>query len=640
MGNYAAGLLANPEALEPADWTFPDIDKDGTLSAMIMLADGVDPSDPETAARIGLVANMSDMMIDLCDTFKAENAYVALPEGIHLAATRNAGGWYQPDGTLQNFDPRERYWYKEAVEAGKLIFTDVGDDRETGQLCIVCAMPVYREDGKLLAVVGSDFFLTEIQEAVQSVAGDDEFHIIINQDGQVIFSPREEGELRPTGDLHAGETSSVEALAMDLRQSENEELAAFVTDVMQGNGDTRTVTVEGKPYYMAGAPIPTLGWTEISVFSQEKANETMSRMLETYGEIQTEAVASYRREQFHFRLNATFIVLMELLVMISLVIRQGRKIVQPLNLITKHISETKGGEMEFQVEDAYRTGDEIEVLANAFSELSHKTVEYVEQVRIASAEKERILSDLQMAAEIQESVLPNTFPAFPDRSEVDIYAVMDPAREVGGDFYDFFFIDPDHLALVIADVSGKGIPASLFMMVSRAIIKNCAMLGRGPAQILEEANRALCSENKMEMFVTVWIGILEISTGRLMTANAGHENPIVFRSQEGNWESITDKHGFVLGGMEDVRYRETETALNPGDSIFVYTDGLPEAENANGEFFGTARMMEVLQQVGQASPEEVLGSLQDAVNDFVGQAEQFDDLTMLCLEYRGNGAGA
>ncbi len=144
----------------------------------------------------------------------------------------------------------------------------------------------------------------------------------------------------------------------------------------------------------------------------------------------------------------------------------------------------------------------------------------------------------------------------------------------------------------------------------------------------------------MEMFVPVWIGILEISTGRLMTANAGHENPLVFRSQEGNWESITDKHGFVLGGMEDVRYRETETALNPGDSIFVYTDGLPEAENANGEFFGTARMMEVLQQVGQASPEEVLGSLQDAVNDFVGQAEQFDDLTMLCLEYRGNRAEA
>ena len=638
VAKFAADVLSAPEAFPPAKWAFPDTAKNGEVSAMIMLADGLDPEDPDTAARIGLIANMSEMMIDLCEAFGAENTYVALPEGIHLAATRNAAGWYQEDGTLQHFDPRERYWYKEAVAAEDLIFTDVGDDKETGQLCIVCATPVYGGDGELLAVVGSDFFLTEIQRAVESVTGDDEYHVIVNRNGQVIFSPQTEGELRATGDLHVGEGQASGTQALDLRNSENAELAAFMTDVMQGNGAARAITLEDRPYYVAAAPIPTVGWREISVFSQEKANETMRAMMDAYDEIETEALTSYRTERFRFRLYTSVAIVLELVAMMALVMVQGRKIVEPLNLITKRISETRGDEMEFKMEEAYRTGDEIEVLAGAFSDLTRKTAEYVEQVRVVTAEKERIGSELKMAREIQASVLPSDFPAFPDRPEVDIYAIMDPAKEVGGDFYDFFFIDPDHLAMLIADVSGKGVPAALFMMISRAILKNCAMMGQDAAQILEEANRVLCSENSMEMFVTVWIGILEISTGRVVTANAGHENPVVYRASDGSWTEQKEKHGFVLGGIETSCYRESEFRLEPGDRIFVYTDGLPEAENEEGAFFGTERMMEVLRQSSPNSPEEVLGTLRGAVNGFVGQAEQFDDLTMLCVEYHGSGA--
>ena len=287
LGNYAAVLLDNPEDVQPAEWAFPDKDKDGTLSTMVMLADGLDPSDPETAARIGLLANLTDITMELCDTFESENVYIALPEGIHFVASRNAGGWYQEDGTLQSFDPSQRYWFKEAVEAGKLIFTDVGDDKETGRLCIVCAMPVYGKDGELLAVAGSDFFLTEIQEVVESVSGDGEFHVIANRNGHVIFSPREEGEFRPTGDLHAGEEKTDTAVqALDLRHSENAELAAFMADAMRGNGGARTVTLEDGTYYMAGAPIESVGWTEISVVSQEKANENIRAMMSKYSEIQ------------------------------------------------------------------------------------------------------------------------------------------------------------------------------------------------------------------------------------------------------------------------------------------------------------------------------------------------------------------
>ena len=638
LGNYAAGLLDGPQDVQPAEWAFPDADKDGTLSTMVMLADDLDPEDPETAARIGLLANLSDIMIELCETFEAENVYIALPEGIHLVASRNAGGWYQEDGTLQSFDPRQRYWFREAVEAGKLIFTDVGDDKETGRLCIVCAMPVYGKNGELLAVAGSDFFLTEIQEAVESVSGEGEFHVIANRSGHVIFSPREEGEFRPTGDLHAGEVQTDGGVqALDLRNSDNAELAAFMTDAMQGNGSARPVTLEDGTYYMSGAPIETVGWTEISVVSQEKANETIQAMLSKYSEIQGDALTSYRAQNNQYMPIIAVVLAAELILMLALVTRQGRRIVQPLNSITKRISEIQGSDMEFEMEDTYRTGDEIEVLAGAFSELTHKTAEYVEQVRKVSAEKERIGSELRMATRIQESMLPNTFPAFPECPAVDIYASMDPAKEVGGDFYDFFFIDRDHLAMVIADVSGKGVPAALFMMISRTIIKNCAMLGKSAAEILEESNRAMCSENKMEMFVTVWIGILDIGTGRIATANAGHEDPVICRSKEGKWERIKEKHGFVLGGIFNIRYKEREILLNPGDKLFVYTDGVPEACNSKGEFFGTDRMMEALRPAAQGTPKDVLTSVREAVNDFADEAEQFDDLTMLCLEYKGPG---
>ena len=249
-------------------------------------------------------------------------------------------------------------------------------------------------------------------------------------------------------------------------------------------------------------------------------------------------------------------------------------------------------------------------------------------------EQERLNTELKMASEIQGSMLPHDFPPFPERTEFDIYASMDPAREVGGDFYDYFLIDEDHLCLVIADVSGKGIPASLFMMVSKVIVQSCAMLGQGPANILSKTNEALSSNNQVDMFVTVWVGILEISTGKLTAANAGHEYPALMKN--GRFSLLKDKHGFVIGGLEGVPYREYELALKPGDKIFVYTDGLPEATDANGEMFGTERMLHALNEKADDTPQGILTNVAGAVDEFVKDAEQFDDLTMLCMEYKGS----
>ena len=249
------------------------------------------------------------------------------------------------------------------------------------------------------------------------------------------------------------------------------------------------------------------------------------------------------------------------------------------------------------------------------------------------AEKQRINTELTMASQIQEEMLPHEFPPYPDRREFDIYASMDPAREVGGDFYDFFLIDDDHLCLVIADVSGKGVPASLFMTVTKVTIKNFAMFGGAASEIIRATNDLLCSNNQSEMFVTVWLGILEISTGRVTAVNAGHEYPAL--KNGGSFVLFQDKHGFVVGGMENMEYKEYEFTLKPGDKIFVYTDGVPESTNAKKEMFGNDRMIRVLNEKPEASPKEILDNVSKAVDAFVSGAEQFDDMTMLCLEYKG-----
>ncbi len=250
------------------------------------------------------------------------------------------------------------------------------------------------------------------------------------------------------------------------------------------------------------------------------------------------------------------------------------------------------------------------------------------------SELDRLDEELKLAGDIQLNMLPMNFPAFPDRTEFDLYASMTPAKEVGGDFYDFFLIDRDHLALVIADVSGKGIPASLFMMVSKTLIKNQLMSGSDPAEALKKVNLQLCERNSSMMFVTVWLAVLELSTGKGLACNAGHEDPSLRRAGM-DFELLKYKHGMFAGVMETAKYQNREFELHPGDCIFVYTDGVPEANDAFNDMFGPERMLATLNEDPDASPEALIRHVHDAVDTFAGGADQFDDITMLCLKYYG-----
>lgn len=281
------------------------------------------------------------------------------------------------------------------------------------------------------------------------------------------------------------------------------------------------------------------------------------------------------------------------------------------------------------------------IYCNVFAEQNHELTK--NKLKAMSAENrllleqqkyERIETELNMATQIQTKLLPAVFPPFPDLTQLDLYSTMHPAKEVGGDFYDFFLLDEDHICLVIADVSGKGVPAALYMMIAKTLIKTALKQGVSPATCLSLVNKQFCDTSvENEMFVTVWAGCLELSTGRLTCSNAGHEYPAIRRAG-GQFELYKDKHSFVVGGIENIRYKEYDITLLPGDTIFLYTDGVTEANDEDHTFFGTSRMLDALNAKPNSTSQELIEYLLKEVQEFTGTEEQFDDITMMALRIK------
>ena len=313
-----------------------------------------------------------------------------------------------------------------------------------------------------------------------------------------------------------------------------------------------------------------------------------------------------------------------------------KTIINPISIVSEEAKRfvENNTEVSDKLADIH-TRDEIEDLSMSLLKLEIDTREYIQNITRITAEKERIGAELDVATQIQADMLPTIFPPFPNRSEIELFASMTPAKQVGGDFYDFFLVDDSHLGLVIADVSGKGVPAALFMVIAKTLIKNATQQGSlTPAQILSQVNEQLCEGNRAELFVTVWLAIIDLDTGKGIAANAGHEHPAL-RKSGGKFELIKYKHSPAVATMEGMRFREHEFEMGPGDTLFVYTDGVPEATNEDNVLFGEERMIEALNSTPDASPEQVLTNVHEAVNEFVDEAPQFDDLTMLCFRYKG-----
>ncbi|MEE3467193.1 MAG: SpoIIE family protein phosphatase [Eubacterium sp.] len=345
----------------------------------------------------------------------------------------------------------------------------------------------------------------------------------------------------------------------------------------------------------------------------------------------------------HVRSSAVRIVFFVLLYLFGLIVITmiifysfvRRRIIGPLqklNVAAIEMAENPGDHSELIVD--IHTGDEIETLARSFENMDQKLREYIEENTRILMEKQRVNTELNLATKLQADSLPSKYPAFPDRNELLIYADMTPAKEVGGDFYDFFFIDYDHLAIIIADVSGKGIPAAMFMMMAKSILKSRVLSGGDPGTILQDVNNMICSNNPEMMFVTIWLGILNTKTGILSAANGGHEKPLLMH-RGGQFEIVNDKHGAAVGLKKGLSFPNYEIQLEPGSKVLVYTDGVPEANDKDENQFGMDRLLQAVNSESKGDPEDILMLIDREVYLFTGDAEQFDDLTMLCFQYFG-----
>jgi len=333
----------------------------------------------------------------------------------------------------------------------------------------------------------------------------------------------------------------------------------------------------------------------------------------------------------------TALVLIAMTTILYLLLR--KRILERIVRIEKQINEysdTKDPAVADKIIKNAGEMDEIGRLATSFGKMITALEDYMVNLQRVTAEKERIDADLSIATQIQADMLPQIFPAFPEKKELSIFASMTPAKEVGGDFYDLFLVDDKHIALVIADVSGKGVPAALFMVIAKTLIKNRLQTGESPAEALSIVNNQLCEGNESQFFVTVWLAVIDLETGDGYEVNAGHEYPAIRRGN-GKYELIKTKHMPAVAFMDGLKYRQSEIHLDPGDRLFVYTDGVPEATNANNELFGNDRLLAALNRNPDAEPSELLPSVKKEIDEFVGDAPQFDDITMLGFIYHGKG---
>ncbi len=578
-------------------------------------------TNPENSSILPRIAESAEILESIQRHSEFIDAiYIGTADGMFLIANDGALLKEADDGVF--FDTRQRPWYKGAAETGGLYITKIGSDPIENIPEITFSVPVYSGD-EMVAVVGADIFLDSIEKKVADSNQKGGFVAIIDNEGKVLFSPKDEGTFKPESEND-----------ISLKELGNEELTKFIDLALTSTTEAQTVKIDSIDYFLAASPLKSCSWSVITAVPVDVVMEPANTLLGKYGDIVSKTNTDMRQD---VRNAVMFIAVISVFVFLFAVLGSvllSSRIATPIKKMSERLDELKEGDIQFFMDDAYKTNDEIEILAQAFASLSEKTVNYIEQVKKITAEKERIGAELNVATRIQEDMLPSIFPPFPERKELDIYASMNPAKEVGGDFYDFFFVDENHLALVMADVSGKGVPAALFMVISKTLIKNRALLGGSPSQILADVNKQLCEGNKADMFVTVWLAIIDVTTGEGIAANAGHEYPALCRKGE-KFELVQTKHSPAVAIMDGIKFREHEFKLEKGDMLFIYTDGVPEAVNEGNEMFGAERMLDVLNANIDSPVEKIPEQMKLALDTFAGTAPQFDDTTMLAFKYKG-----
>jgi len=501
---------------------------------------------------------------------------------------------HEPEFETEKYDYHSQMWYKKIVadldgKYGTVWTEPYFDDAGTNSLMTTVGAGIYDMENRLAGISTVDWQIQSMVDRLSAIKPTANSFVLLAslKDNYIITNTHIDGA------EHSGLSLNSLPWFGKLQFNKDETVCVnlFTEDAVE---------------YMSFSRLFDNGW----LFSVQIPSR------EIFAEIET------RNNRF------TIIILISSLVLFALTAYLMSLLInRPLHKLTSGVTELGGGNLDRQID--IRTKDEIGMLAAAFNKMTLELKESIKQITRERAEKERIGAELDVATKIQASMLPCIFPAFPHRPEIDIYAVMQPAKEVGGDFYDFFLIDEDTLAVVIADVSGKGVPAALFMVIAKTLIKNNAQYGKSPKEVFEDVNNILCANNDANMFVTVFMGYLDIPSGRFTCVNAGHNPPLLRSGGKYNW--LQTRRGFVLAGMEDMFYKENEFFLKQGDELFLYTDGITEAINKKSEFFGDSRLIDTLNNYPGLPLNELAVSVKREIDKFADGAQQADDITMLVL---------
>lgn len=568
--------------------------------------------------------------------FASERGYIisadVMPEGKEFVEFLDA--WYAP-----SFDPRERPWYQEIKATGKSVFTGVYVGVE-GYPCISCVAPYYDENGFAgMAGISNNISALYRQISINTI-GDRGVNFILNEKGEVLLSSEKEGPLVAS------------ATPKDFQKYGETSLALETECMTRGLSDVARITMGGREYYLAYAPIPDVGWSFGTLIERDVVVQP-ARDAKSYLLARAEEKSSALRSFFWDNLLRTAALLLALLAALFFASRKvSDRFVQPILALTAGVREISGGNLDKKID--VKTGDEIEQLADSFNHMTDELQAYIRNLARTTAEKERIETEISVAARIQAGILPKHLPA---RTEMDLAASMTPAKEVGGDFYDFYFLDDCHLVVTVADVSDKGVPAALFMVAAKTLLKESALtMGPGdnlpvgakaahpaPAPTLSHpwlsdavarTNDRLAEANDEGMFVTVFTGVLDIRNGDFTYVNAGHNPPLLRRN--GNFEFLPVAAGPMLGAMGGMAFPAERLTLSAGDMLFLYTDGVTEAMNEAKEMFTGERLKGTLSdRAAGKSSAEVLAAVREAVSAHADGAEQSDDITMLGLVFQG-----
>lgn len=624
LAGVATEVFSNPDEYSNVTVEEPKKDLDGELSVQLLHSEKVSLDDAQIQRTSGLLGNISKTLkyVNANDETMA-SCYIASKKGVLIMADYISAAKFDETGHVAPYEADTRPWYQGASQSLDVYFTPVSADASGKGIGIMCGVPFYAND-EFEGVAGAGMYLDDMVKSVNELdIGVDGYACVVNDSGVVIISPQEQGALAVAG------TSNI-----DLREGDNKELGQLISDTLSGKSVFQKINIDGENMYIAASPMKTVKWAFLSVVPESEVLKLTDNLNSALEESSIEAGQSANSIIQSTLFNILLFGILVSLICAAASLKLSMTIVEPINRLTSEVSNIEGDNLDFHW-DA-KIGDETDVLGKAFESLTEKMKEYIKSITEITAEKERISAELNVATQIQEDMLPREFPAFPEIKNIDLYASMDPAKEVGGDFYDFFRIDDKHIGLVMADVSGKGVPAALFMVISKTLVKNQTLLAsnQSPSDILASVNDQLCEGNEASLFCTCWLGVLDIETGEMVCSSAGHEYPAIKKASDGKFKVFKDKHGIPLAAMEGMVYQDYTIQIEPGDMFYVYTDGVPEATNSNDELFEIDRMIDALNINPDDTPENLLKTVREEIDKFVGEAPQFDDITMLCIHFK------